>query len=372
MLARCTRRIGPALFAVVLSASPLAAQDSTLASEIERLRRDMNTLQAYVFRGEKKAGLPASGGPGELASQDSVSQLQIQVQELQRRMREMNGTLEEAQHRIGSIAERLDKLVADVDLRLRTIEEGRTPAPPNRQSRAPADTPPQETTIISGDSQPKAGSPGSGLPAGQQPFGALSRSDLAQYKSTGAVNPAAGGPPATPGAAGISKQTARQATAAPPLAAPSPPPVNAASPQAAGDAAQLASLNHGTPKEQYDHAYDLLLRRDLPKAEVALRAFVDHHPKHELAGNAIYWLGETFYARKNFPEAIKIYYQAYKSYPKGNKAPDVLLKLGMSLGSIGEKESACSAFDELAKAHPKANPRILGTAKRERQSLGCK
>ena len=114
------------------------------------------------------------------------------------------------------------------------------------------------------------------------------------------------------------------------------------------------------------------MKRELPKAELALRAFVNLHPEHDLADNAIFWLGETFYARKNYQEAIQVYYDAYRKYPKGNKAPDVLLKLGMSLATIGEKESACSAYEELISTHPKARPRILKSAKRAWKKLDCK
>ena len=156
-----------------------------------------------------------------------------------------------------------------------------------------------------------------------------------------------------------------------PAAVPSPPRVTAAPGKPVSSNWQIADLPDGTPKEQYDHAYGLLMKRELPKAEITLRAFLLKHPEHELADNAIFWLGETFYARKNYQEAIEVYYDAYRKYPKGNKAPDVLLKLGMSLATIGEKESACSAYEELAIAHPKARPRILGSADRARKSLGC-
>jgi len=100
---------------------------------------------------------------------------------------------------------------------------------------------------------------------------------------------------------------------------------------------KVAALPAGTPKAQYNYVYGLLMKRDLPKAEAALKAFLANHPKHELADNATFWLGETHYTRKNYQEAIRVYYDAYKKYPKGNKAPAVLLKLGMSLANIGEK-----------------------------------
>jgi tol-pal system protein YbgF len=366
------------LFVVVASVSAAAAQDSSIVGELERLRRDMNTLQGYVFReGKRPTSVPGGAGLPEFASQDSVSQLQLQIQEMRRQMRDMNGQFEEIKFKIGRTAERLDRLVADVDLRLRALEEGRPSVGSEQSVSAPlsagqyaasSNVTSPTTTVISSETEtspPK----GKELKPGQRPFGVISKNDLTRFKETGTVTPSSKAPPQP-------RRTAR--TLAPvnqriakPNAAPSPAPVTTAVNPAAANKGQVAALPAGTPKAQYDYAYGLLMKRDLPKAEAALKAFLANHPKHELADNATFWLGETHYTRKNYQEAIRVYYDAYKKYPKGNKAPAVLLKLGMSLATIGEKESACSAYDELAKSHPKASPRILGNAARARKSLGC-
>jgi tol-pal system protein YbgF len=366
------------LFVVVASVSAAAAQDSLIVDELERLRRDMNTLQGYVFReGKRPTSVPGGAGLPEFASQDSVSQLQLQIQEMRRQMRDMNGQFEEIKFKIGRTAERLDRLVADVDLRLRALEEGR-PSVGSEQSvsvplsagqyAASSNVTSTTTTVISSEtetSRPK----GKELKPGQRPLGVISKNDLTRFEETGTVTPSSKAPPQL-------RRTAR--TLAPvnqriakPNAAPSPAPVTTAVNPAAASKGQVAALPAGTPKAQYDYAYGLLMKRELPKAEVALKAFLANHPEHELADNATFWLGETHYTRKNYQEAIRVYYDAYKKFPKGNKAPAVLLKLGMSLATIGEKESACSAYDELAKSHPKASPRILGNAARARKSLGC-
>jgi tol-pal system protein YbgF len=210
---------------------------------------------------------------------------------------------------------------------------------------------------------------GEGLKAGQQPFGVISKNDLMSFKETGTVTPSSRTPPQpirTAKTLAPTNQRIDRLTAAPRAT----PVTTEVKPRVANDG-QLVTLPAGTPKAQYEYAYGLLMKRNLPKAEAALKAFIANHPKHALADNATFWLGETYYTRKNYKEAIRIYYDAYKKYPKGNKAPAVLLKLGMSLATIGEKESACSAYDELAKSHPKASPRILGNAVRARKSLGC-
>ena len=366
------------LFIVVASVSGAAAQDSSIVGELERLRRDMNTLQSYLFReGKRLASVPGGAGLPEFASQDSVSQLQLQIQELRRQMRDMNGQFEEIKFKFGRTAERLDRLVADVDLRLRALEEGRpslgseqsVSAPLGaRQYAASSDVTAPTTTVISSETET---SPlkDKELKPGQRPFGVISKNDLTGFKETGTVIPSSKAPLQP-------LQTARTLAAtnqriAKPNAAPSPAPVTTAANPTVANNGQVAALPAGTPKAQYNYAYGLLMKRDLPKAEVALKAFLANHPKHELADNATFWLGETHYTRKNYQEAIRVYYDAYRKYPKGNKAPAVLLKLGMSLATIGEKESACSAYDELAKSHPKASPRILGNAARARKSLGC-
>jgi len=366
------------LFIVAASVSGAAAQDSSIVDELERLRRDMNTLQSYVFRdGKQSASVSGGAGLPEFASQDSVSQIQLQIQEMRRHMRDMNGQFEEIQFKIGRTADRLDRLVADVDLRLRALEEWRpgvgseqsiSPPLSTGQYAASSGVMPPAATDISSRSE-SAPAKGIELEPGQRPFGVISKNDLTRFKETGTITPSSESPPQPLRAA---RTLAPKNQRIPkPTAAPSPAPVTTAIKPAVANNGQLAALPAGTPKVQYDYAYGLLMKRDLPKAEAALKEFLANHPKHELADNATFWLGETYYTRKNYQEAIRVYYDAYKKYPKGNKAPAVLLKLGMSLATIGEKESACSAYDELAKSHPKASARILGNAARAKKSLGC-
>ena len=358
----------------LVSVPEALAQDSSIVGELERLRRDMNTLQSYVFRDGKGAPSGAiSGVGGEFASQDAVSQLQLQIQEMRRLMREMNGQFEELQFKINRNNERLDRLVADVDLRLRALEKGqgvRSISAPSSELRSTANAAQQEAqSSASGTAVISSGVANEVAQPGQQAFGVISKRDLNQFKTSGTVTPASANPPTLlRGTSG--QQPVRAAAVSKPVAAPAPAPVTAATAQTASVDAGV--LPDGTPEEQYKHAHGLMMKRKMSEAENALKAFLVRHPKHELADNASYWLGETHYAREDFQEAIRVYYDAYKTYPKGNKAPAVLLKLGMSLASIGEKESACSAYDELMSLHPKASPRILSNASRMSKQLGCK
>ena len=126
-----------------------------------------------------------------------------------------------------------------------------------------------------------------------------------------------------------------------------------------------------SPREQYDFAFDLLKKRDYKGAGGALQAFLDKNPDHELSGNASYWLGETYYARKEYKTAAKVFVEGYQRYPTGAKAPDNLLKLGMSLAAYGDTAKACKTYAMLLSTFPKAQARITKTAKGEQKKLKC-
>ena len=72
----------------------------------------------------------------------------------------------------------------------------------------------------------------------------------------------------------------------------------------------------------------------------AFREFVQTNPEHDLAGNAQYWYAETFRIRQLYTDAASAY-RGYQKYPKGEKAPVNLLKFGVSMVQIGEKDQGC-------------------------------
>ncbi len=137
-------------------------------------------------------------------------------------------------------------------------------------------------------------------------------------------------------------------------------------------AAPVPGLPDGaSPREQYDFAFELLKKRDYSGAGIALTSFLDKNPDHALAGNAIYWLGETHYVQKEYKAAAKVFLDGYQKYPTGSKAPDNLLKLGMSLAAYGDAGSACKTFKKLLTTFPKAPARITKAAKSEQKKLNC-
>jgi len=111
-------------------------------------------------------------------------------------------------------------------------------------------------------------------------------------------------------------------------------------------------LPEGSPMDRYNFAIGLLARQDYPAAEGAFREFVGAHPGDRLAGNAQYWLGETYYVRNDMTKAAQTFLEGVKKYPDGPKAADTMLKLGMSLTAINQKTEACGVFGEMKNRFP--------------------
>lgn len=134
---------------------------------------------------------------------------------------------------------------------------------------------------------------------------------------------------------------------------------------------QAAIAPSADARAAYDAAYNQLLQRDFKSAEAGFRNFLVRHPSDALAGNAQYWLGETYYVRGQFRQAADSFLTGYKKYKSGDKAPANLLKLGMALHQLGEKDSACATFEELTTKFPRAPAHIKQRAASERQRSGC-
>jgi len=130
-------------------------------------------------------------------------------------------------------------------------------------------------------------------------------------------------------------------------------------------------LPETSPEEQYKFAISFLKVGDYETAEFALREFIDVNSKHELAGNAQFWYGETFRVRQLYQDAATAYLDGYQKYPKSNKAPVNLLKLGVMLVQIGEKEQGCSMILGVKDQYPKANQSVIQKAEYEKKKFNC-
>ena len=131
-------------------------------------------------------------------------------------------------------------------------------------------------------------------------------------------------------------------------------------------------LPNDSPEKQYEFAVSFIKVGDYETAELALREFVDTHPQHQLAGNAQYWYGETFRVRQLYQDAATAYLDGYQKYPKSKKAPVNLLKLGVMLVQIGEKDQGCMMILGVKEQYPKANQSVIQKAEYEKKKFSCK
>lgn len=349
-------------------ATPVGAQNTgdlkVMLERMERLERDIRTLNLSLSRGrpvtptvsgaKPVAAAPRAGPGGAAAGGEggpALARMEVRLSALEADLRSATGAMEQFDFQIGGIKKRLDKLVADMDYRLSVLEGraqgqpgavsgARTAAPP-RLSAAPS--PPPVQKIIPG----QAG----GFAAPPRTLGTVSQSFLS-----------AATPPSS--AKGPGQKSAPAALA--PARRPAP-----AAPTPTASTAATGVLPPGTAKEQYSYAFGLLRQANYDKAELALQEFVNLHPKEPLASNARYWLGETFYVRAAYVQAAEVFLEGYQADPKGPKAPDSLLKLGMSLGGLDKKREACAAFKKLLKDFPDAPAGVKNTVTREKQKYGC-
>ena len=135
--------------------------------------------------------------------------------------------------------------------------------------------------------------------------------------------------------------------------------------------AQAKILPKASVAERYKFAMNIMKSGDFEKAEIAFKEFVDAHTKHELAGSAQFWYGETFYIRQLYEDAAVAFLDGYQKYPNSPKAPENLLKLGVTLAELGETEQGCKMIANLKKAYPKTDASILQKSSYEKKRFNC-
>ena len=338
----CTPRavtVAIVLSAAMLVASAVTAQEiKPLLDRMERLERDIRTLNIQISRGATSATVPAAAArallPGNVTG-PAIARFGVRLSDLETDLRAATGSMEELNHRINEINQRLDKLVSDVDYRLGTLETRaaqRQPAP-TQPSVSAAPSPPGVRKVVPGADQSFAVAP--------QSLGTVAAE---------AVNVIA---------QGQTEDQKQQLAPAPQSAvAPLSQPANEVLPK-------------GTAKEKYAYASGLLRQAQYDRAEIALKAFIDVHDNDPLASNARYWLGETYYVRSAYVQAAEVFLDGYQRDPKASKAPDMLLKLGMSLARLEKTREACAAFARLTADFPKVSAGIKNALARERKRNNC-
>ena len=311
---------------VVLLPVAVQAQDRDMRSLIDqvgRLQQDLSDLQRHVYRGERPSGGAAGSVPPAVggAEGQAISTLHFRLTDLEARMAELTGRIEEASYATQRLNDRMEKLSSDIDFRLTRLEE-RTAA--GEGASAPASQAP-------GQAPDKPGATANRAPGGEavDDRGPKTLGTLPQSAVNGGAE---------------ANRPAQQQAALP------------------ADA---------SPRDVYDQAFQTLVRQDFPTAEQQFKRFLDKHKNHELAGNAQYWLAETYYVRGQFEQAAVAFAEGFQKYPKNAKAPDNLLKMGLSLSNLNRKQDACVAFSELTKQSTNAAQSVKRRAELERQKLKC-
>lgn len=308
----------------MLDLSPALAQGSDLRlllDRVERMQRELSTLQRHVYRGGG-ARTPPGAAPANLGGSidtPAAARLHVRITQLEEQLRRLTGRIEEVQHATGKINKRLEKLVVDIDFRLSALE---------RAAKA----------RDAGTGQ-QLGEGGAAAPGANGPSGPV----LSPRPGVLADIPA--------GKSGRARAALKPSATAAQTAAVVPP--------------------KKTPKKQYSHAIALMQAERFSEAERALRGFIDGNPENKLVANAQYWLGETFYARKDYQRAAFTFAQGFQKFPKGSKAPDNLLKLGMSLARLGRKKEACTTFSRLVQDFPRASATLKSRVARQQRTHDC-
>ena len=147
---------------------------------------------------------------------------------------------------------------------------------------------------------------------------------------------------------------------------------SAAAPRRAAPATDVTAASTPAVSEQWRSAYALYVAKDYPKAEAAMIAFVAANPKAPLASNAQYWLGRSYMVHDSYAQAAKAFLDGYKKYPKGERAPDSLLWLGIALTELNKADEACRALNELRSVYgDKLTPALVSAATRARRDAKC-
>jgi len=298
--------------AFILLALPAAAQlNQSADARLERLERDLQTLQVQLFKqNPKKETRTRSFTTGRDLPKDTAERLQVQVADLEEEMLKLTGVYEETNHKLTQIQQRLDQLVADLDRRLLDLENGKRSTPKTSSfKQMPAPAAAETNAELTGEN-------GSDLYAkNKNTLGTISKEDL--------------------------------------------------------EPAESVVLPDGTPQQKYDYAFEFLKKSDFENAETALKAFLAEFPSHELAGNAQYWLAETYFVRENYAQAAVDFLKGYQEYPNSSKVTDNLLKLALSLSKVGSIKESCTTLGKLAKEYPDSPSNIKRRGAAEWERLQC-
>jgi tol-pal system protein YbgF len=284
---------------------------NSIIDQINIISNDLKTLEKAVY---KKSDLTNSSSSGNL-SEDVLTKHLLKLNEIEDQFRDLTNRFEEINFKIDKLSNRVTKIQSDSQLRFSDLENNNL-SEDNKKST--------KKTILPGSDK-------------AQDFGAApgySTSNLPNKQETQSIETAGT----------VITQRAEN----------------------------LQSLLPDKPADQqYEFAVSFIKIGDYETAEFALKEFIDKNKDHDRAGNAQYWYGETFRIRQLYSDAASAYLDGYQNYPKSSKAPDNLLKLGMTMVQLGEKDQGCTMINGIKKQYPKASKSVLQKAQYEQKKFKC-
>ncbi len=322
-------------------------------------------LSAFAGPGQPAMAMPLSALfnralHGEAQSAQTPPVLKVQAAEagrigqLEEQIRSLNGRIEEMSFQLLQMQEQIRKFQEDNEFRFQDLESGKSGTTKKSQVETPKTDDTASTTAPAADDQTAATDPNAGLGSG----------------TTGGAG-TAGTPPSTlgqivfdengnPVAANADTQPALDTTL---------PGVNNGINATPETQQQTAALDN--PGDLYQSAYGHVLSGDYSQAEQEFRDYLDVFPNGEKAADASFWMGEAQYSQGKFNESAKTFLNAHQAYSKSPKAPEMLLKLGMSLAALDNKDTACATLREVNKRYPKASNAVKAKVTSEQGRLAC-
>ena len=300
------------------------AENQKLNEILEKIQNDIQTLEKAVYSGSLELTNVNNDTPSTSNdnSEDVLTRHLLKLSEIENQFQQLTNKFEEINFKLDKLSNRMSKVQADNQLRFQDLESGLSSNSNLKKVVKKSDN--KSDKLLPGSSQP-------------QDLGSVS------YKDT------------------ATKETSQQTVSVD----------TTASILTEEFRAEEKILPNESPKKQYEFATSFLKVGDYSTAERAFREFVIDNPEHDLAGNAQYWYAETFRIRQLYTDAASAYLEGYQKYPKGEKAPINLLKLGISMVQIGEKDQGCKMINGVEKQYPKANQSVIQKAKYESQKFEC-
>ena len=312
------KKLSAIIFSVVLiNFTNLLAEEEeiylkAISDQIQVITKDLKTLEKAVYQKSDVANTTVSNFKSDGLNEDILTKHLLKLNEIEDQFRELTNKFEEVNFKLDKLSTRVTKIQSDTQLRFSDLENGTANATKSDQ------------VILPGTSKP-------------QDFGSSPGYKMTNLPKQQTVN---------------SIQSAQTVISEEPE--------------------KKESLLPNKPaNEQYEFAVGFMKIGDYETAEVALKEFINKNRDHDLAGSAQYWYGETFRIRQLYSDAATAYLDGYQNYPKSKKAPDNLLKLGITMVQLGEKDQGCKMILGLKKEYPKASKSVLQKAQYEQKKFKC-